>query len=148
MLLLVWGVAYSVLGDLATPTQGEISMRVKGGAVFTTLLLLVKAIIGGELVRLVHLPPLLGMLLVGMLLANLPFMKTVGRLDPSWSSVIRSTALAVILIRAGLGLDPDKLRKLSLMVFRLAFLPCLTESCVVAVASYFILGEIRKIRYI
>lgn len=141
MLLLVWGVAYSVLGDLATPTQAEVSMTVRGGAVFTTLLLLVTAIIGGKLVSLVTLPPLLGMLLVGMLLANVPVLKTVGRLDPSWSSVIRSTALAVILIRAGLGLDPDKLKKLSLMVFRLAFLPCLTESCVVAVASYFILGE-------
>ena len=47
----------------------------------------------------------------------------------------------VILIRAGLGLDPEKLKKLSLMVFRLAFLPCLMESCVVAVASKFILGQ-------
>ena len=144
MLLLVWGVAYSVLGDLASPTQAEVTMTVRGGAVFTTLLLLVTAIMGGKLVSLASLPPLLGMLLVGMLLANVPVLKTVGRLDPSWSSVIRSTALAVILIRAGLGLDPDKLRKLSLMVFRLAFLPCLTESCVVAVASYFILGEIEN----
>ena len=147
MLLLVWGVAYSVLGDLASPTQAEVTMTVRGGAVFTTLLLLVTAIMGGKLVSLASLPPLLGMLLVGMLLANVPVLKTVGRLDSSWSSVIRSTALAVILIRAGLGLDPDKLRKLSLMVFRLAFLPCLTESCVVAVASYFILGEIEMVTH-
>ena len=72
---------------------------------FTTLLLLVTAIMGGKLVSLASLPPLLGMLLVGMLLANVPILKTVGKLDPSWSSVIRSTALAVILIRAGLGLE-------------------------------------------
>merc|ERR1719270_2223327 len=75
-----------------------------------------------------------------MVLANVPVVKTVGRLDSNWPSVIRSTALVVILIRAGLGLDPEKLKKLSLMVFRLAFLPCLMESCVVAVASRFILG--------
>ena len=30
------------------------------------------------------------MLLVGMLLANVPVVKTVGRLDSNWSSVIRS----------------------------------------------------------
>ena len=45
-----------------------------------------------------------------MFLSNTPGIKTVGRLDSAWSSVIRSTALAVILIRAGLGLDPQKLR--------------------------------------
>ena len=115
-------------------------MTVQGGPVFTVLLLLVAAILGGKLVQLVNLPPLLGMLVVGMALANIPVIKTVGRLDSSWSSIIRSTALAVILIRAGLGLDPVKLRSLSLMVFRLAFLPCLGESCIVAILSHFILG--------
>ena len=115
-------------------------MTVQGGPVFTVLLLLVAAILGGKLVQLVHLPPLLGMLVVGMALANIPVIKTVGRLDSSWSSIIRSTALAVILIRAGLGLDPVKLRSLSLMVFRLAFLPCLGESCIAAILSHFILG--------
>ena len=28
MLLLVWGVAYSVLGDLATPTQAEAGVNI------------------------------------------------------------------------------------------------------------------------
>jgi len=140
IILILWAVLYSVLGDLALPTGETIPISVEGGAVFTVILLLITAIIGGKLVQVVHLPPLLGMLLVGMLLANVPVVKTVGRLDSNWSSVIRSTALVVILIRAGLGLDPEKLKKLSLMVFRLAFLPCLMESCVVAVASKFILG--------
>merc|ERR1719471_240249 len=80
------------------------------------------------------------MLLVGVMLANVPGVRSVGRLDSSWSSVLRSSALTIILIRAGLGLDPDKLKQLSLMVLRLAFLPCLMESCVVAVASRFIVG--------
>ena len=80
------------------------------------------------------------MLLAGALLANLPMVRGVGRLDPGWSRVLRSAALAVILVRAGLGLDPAKLRAMSALVFRLAFLPCLAESSLVAVVSHFILG--------
>ena len=140
ILLTVWAVSYSLLGPLSLPTSDVITVSVRGGCVFTTLLLLVCAVLGGKLVELVRLPPLLGMLLVGMLLSNAPRVREVGRLDPSWSSALRSAALVVILIRAGLGLDPDKLRRLSWMVFRLAFLPCLAESCTVAVASHFILG--------
>lgn len=52
----------------------------------------------------------------------------------------RSIALAVILIRAGLGLDPAALRKLSFVVFRLAFAPCLMETLAIAVASHFLLN--------
>ena len=158
ILVIIWSVSYCVLGSLSLPTQDVISISVKGGAIFTTLLLLVCAIAGtkdsltfkyfhvklscagGKLVEMLRLPPLLGMLLVGVMLANVPGVRSVGRLDSSWSSVLRSSALTIILIRAGLGLDPDKLKQLSLMVLRLAFLPCLTESCVVAVTSHFILG--------
>ena len=49
-------------------------------------------------------------------------------------------ALVVILIRAGLSLDPVALRRLSCVVFRLAFSPCVAESITVAVASHFLLG--------
>ena len=54
--------------------------------------------------------------------------------------VCRNVALVVILTRAGLGLDPVALKKLSWGVVRLAFLPCLVEAVTVAVASYLILG--------
>ena len=140
ILTTLWAGSYALLGPLSLPTSDLITVNIQGGAVFTTLLLLVSAVLGGKVVECVRLPPLLGMLLVGMFLSNAPGVKEVGRLDSSWSSAIRSTALVVILIRAGLGLDPDKLRRLSGMVFRLAFLPCLAESCTVALASHFILG--------
>lgn len=51
----------------------------------------------------------------------------------------RGIALSVILIRAGLGLDPVALRRLSVVVFRLAFLPCSAEAIAVSVASHFFL---------
>ena len=49
-------------------------------------------------------------------------------------------ALVVILTRAGLGLDPVALRKLSMVVIRLAFLPCLFECVTVAVAAHLLLA--------
>ena len=52
----------------------------------------------------------------------------------------RNMALGVILIRAGLGLDPVALRRLSCGVARLAFLPCLTEAVCAAITSHFLLG--------
>ncbi|GFR63530.1 mitochondrial sodium/hydrogen exchanger 9B2-like, partial [Elysia marginata] len=50
-----------------------------------------------------------------------------------------SLALTVILIKAGLGLDPVALKRLSLMVLRLAFLPSLAEVVVDGVAAKLIL---------
>ena len=44
------------------------------------------------------------------------------------SKVSESPSKVVILLRACLGLSPEALRKLSAMVFRLAFMPCLAES--------------------
>ena len=49
-------------------------------------------------------------------------------------------ALVIILVRAGISLDPAALRRLSCVVLRLAFSPCIAETVTVAVASHFLLG--------
>ena len=110
-----------------------------GGAGWALTLLYFLATIAGKLVPLVYnrLPPLLGMLLVGLLLRNVPG----GAIDASipllgqsfdwWSRWLRAAALSVIMLRAGLGLDLDKLRKLGFATMRLAFLPCLAEALTV-----------------
>ncbi|XP_012945768.2 sodium/hydrogen exchanger 9B2-like, partial [Aplysia californica] len=51
-----------------------------------------------------------------------------------------SMALTVILTRAGLGLDPVALKRLSLVVLRLAFCPSIAEALVDGVAAHLILG--------
>lgn len=53
---------------------------------------------------------------------------------------LRQVALAVILIKGGLGLDPAALIRLSLVVLRLGCFPGVTEALGVAVVSHFILG--------
>jgi len=128
--LTLWGATFLLLGSVAAPPNGSI---------FWIMVIVVFAVLLGKLVSLARLPPLLGMLVAGLVVKNIP---GVG-FDSHWagiSSALRGLALIVILMRAGLGLDPKALKRLSGMVFRLAFTPCLVETTVVAIASHFLLG--------
>jgi len=230
----VFLVARTVLGPIAAP----------GGTIFALLVLICLALLGGLLVKLfgiflgrlagidLSLPPLLGMLLVGVCLKNIPYNfgqfgraecignrtvefgdsindigdfsnnstefeehiygfgvevdhplnsttidhihnATVARLqrrsapaeedpngshlneehhdpcvrryighdlDPLISRTLRSVCLTVILLMAGLELDPVALWNLSGMVVRATFIPCFVEAIAVAVFSNLILG--------
>lgn len=79
------------------------------------------------------------MLFAGMLLRNVPGIHIAEDLHESQTSILRQIALVVILIRAGLGLDPEALIKLSTVVIRLAFSPCCVEAIVIAITSHLIL---------
>lgn len=58
----MWGVAFSILGEIAAP----------GGQIFSLAVLSIAAHIGGWLMfKLTTLPALIGMLLVGVLLQNI-----------------------------------------------------------------------------
>lgn len=201
-----------------------------GGTIFALLMLILVALLGGKLVLLagwvihqtckveIRLPPLLGMLIVGILLKNIPYNfgqfgraectadhrnasllnetfldsiheldlpedhgswkrsvpdwleeqviyrerrslevdytedrklevdldchpKYIGHdLDPAISRTLRSICLTVILLMAGLELDPVQLMKLSGMVVRATFIPCFVEAVSVAILSNLILG--------
>ena len=138
--LTVWATAYCVLGRVALPGVEPIVITVHGGSLFALLVLLLVSWVAGWLVQMVRLPPLLGMLITGIVLNNVPGIDVARGLDPAWSSCVRSVALAVILLRAGLGLDPAALRKLSGVVLRLACCPCLVETLVVAIAARLLLS--------
>ncbi|GFN81860.1 mitochondrial sodium/hydrogen exchanger 9b2-like, partial [Plakobranchus ocellatus] len=111
-----------------------------GGSMYPMLILFIGAWCGGYIIKPTTLPPLLGMLIVGCMLANVPGIDVANDINPAWSSTARSIALTVILTRAGLGLDPVALKRLSLLVLRLAFLPSLAEVVVDGVAAKLILG--------
>ena len=211
--------AWTMLGPIAGP----------GGTVFALLVLILLGLIGGYIIKLfgvlmskickvnICLPPLLGMLVVGILLKNIPYNigqfgraectadhknatfvdsihdldsidehssykrsiseellkiyeseavnkrfvrsvteenkesksenenncdpKYIGHeLDPKIARSLRTLCLTVILLRAGLELDPVALWKLSGMVMRATFIPCFVEATAVAALSHFILG--------
>jgi len=129
--LLFWFTIYSVLGDTAAP----------GGNIFSIFVLFILCHLGGEIVATVKLPPLLGMLVVGICLKSIPALTFIGdNIDKDWSKVLRKIALIVILIRAGLGLDPVKLKELKFMVLRMALVPVAVEATVYGVLAHFLLG--------
>lgn len=117
-----------------------------GGNLFGITIIFLCALIGGKLVELIRLPnlppfpPLLGMLLMGFLLRNIPVVTTGVYVDYKWSAALRNIALAVILARAGLGLDPSALKKLKSVCLRVSVGPCMIEACTVALVSHFLMG--------
>ncbi|CAL8332657.1 unnamed protein product [Lota lota] len=117
-----------------------------GGNLFGITVLFICAVTGGKLVGLIRLPklppfpPLLGMLLMGFMLRNIPVVTDAVYIDFKWSASLRNIALAVILTRAGLGLDPSALQKLKSVCVRVACGPCLLEASTVALVSHFLMG--------
>ena len=91
-----------------------------GGPVFALECVFACGVLGGRAIDALKrssgapLPPLLGMLVAGVLLRNVPGLRaSVGEaVDGGSSTSIRTAALALILARAGLGLDVVALRRL------------------------------------
>ncbi|XP_055765977.1 sodium/hydrogen exchanger 9B2-like isoform X2 [Salvelinus fontinalis] len=117
-----------------------------GGNLFGITVLFICSVTGGKLVGLIRLPklppfpPLLGMLLSGFLLRNIPVVTDAVYIDNRWSASLRNIALAVILARAGLGLDGSALKKLSMVCIRVGMGPCIIEACTIAIVSHFLMG--------
>uniref|UniRef100_A0A8C3WQ68 Solute carrier family 9 member B2 n=1 Tax=Catagonus wagneri TaxID=51154 RepID=A0A8C3WQ68_9CETA len=81
-----------------------------------------------------------GMLLAGFLIRNIPVISDNIQTEHKWSSSLRSIALSVILVRAGLGLDSNALKKLKGVCVRLSMGPCLVEACSSALLAHFLMG--------
>ena len=109
------------------------------GHFFALFMLLVFSALFGFLLKLLWLPPLTGMLIAGFMLRNVPSINFAADINPKWSSTIRNIALVVVLIRGGLSLNSQQLKRLKFAVFLLALLPCICEGAVDGiVATFFI----------
>ncbi|XP_011878009.1 PREDICTED: mitochondrial sodium/hydrogen exchanger 9B2 isoform X1 [Vollenhovia emeryi] len=126
--LLLWGVAYSVIGNDAAP----------GGQLFGLAALCIAAHFGGWLISLTTLPTLIGMLITGLILQNVGLVKIEGQYTMVVSN-LRKVALVIILTRAGLDLDPNALRKLRVTVPKLGLIPWMVEATVVAISTKYLL---------
>ncbi|KAI1883581.1 hypothetical protein AGOR_G00233050 [Albula goreensis] len=135
MAAVLFGVVWSITEKECLP----------GGNLFGIVVLFICAICGGKLVGLIQFPtlppfpPLLGMLLAGLLLRNIPVVTDAVRIDVRWSAALRNIALAIILTRAGLGLNAEALKKLKAVCLRVAVGPCSIEACTVALISHFLM---------
>ncbi|XP_038128243.1 sodium/hydrogen exchanger 9B2 isoform X1 [Cyprinodon tularosa] len=136
LLALLFGTVWAITGQECLP----------GGNLFGIVILFICSFLGGKLVGMIQLPtlppfpPLLGMLLAGLLLRNIPYITDAVFIDTHWSAALRNIALAIILTRAGLGLNPSALQRLKAVCIRIAVGPCMVEACIIAVVSHFLLS--------
>ena len=108
------------------------------GHFFALAVLLILSSIFGVFMKVFCLPPLLGMIIAGFLLRNLPN-DIISSINPVWSSTIRNIALVIVLIRGGLSLSVEKLKSLKLAFVLLALVPCLLEGALDGVVATFYL---------
>ncbi len=87
----------------------------------------------GQLAQRLKLPALVGMVLVGMVLG--PQVGNVISSVLGAANGLRAIAVMVILMKAGLGLDREKLAQQGTVALRLGFLPATCEAIAVAVAA-------------
>lgn len=101
---------------------------------FSLGLILLLGFLGGQAAQRLKAPPLLGMMLVGILLgaevSNLIAPQVIDLADD-----LRTIAVMVILMRAGLGLDREKLAKQGTVAIRLGFLPAFTEAIAISILA-------------
>jgi NhaP-type Na+/H+ or K+/H+ antiporter len=88
----------------------------------------------GQIARRLGAPPLIGMILVGIILGS-----QVGNVISAdvlnAADELRTVAVMIILMKAGLGLDREKLAQQGTVALRLGFLPATTEAITISLAS-------------
>ncbi|EHC15069.1 cation:proton antiporter [Fischerella thermalis] len=91
----------------------------------------------GQIARRLQAPALVGMVLVGIILGP----QVADAISPNVlaaSSALRAIAVMVILMKAGLGLDREKLIQQGTVALRLGFLPATCEALLIALAAMWI----------
>ncbi len=120
---------------------------------FSFAVFILVAILLAKIFEKLKLPGLLGMIITGILLGgyskdyfvnslHLDFLEPFFISDKilSISSDLRLWALIVILIRAGLGIDKDILKKIGKVALRMASIPCLVEGFTIMIVTHIFLG--------
>lgn len=127
-LLVICGLGYAALyvmfGDTFLPYELGWSI----------LLLLAGAHLASQICTRIHLPPLIGMIMAGILLRNMPG-DIIRGMTKSWSSGIRASGLSLILIRSGLEMELDQVKSLGPITGRLTILPACMEALASGLAS-------------
>jgi len=126
---LTWAILWTVVRDDALP----------GGNIFALTALITSGYFAGKVFQFIKLPNLLGMLLMGCVFRNVPSISLDRDVNMEIASKIRLLCMSVVILRAGLALDPSSLSRLVCVVLRLAVMPCMFESVAVAVASHILL---------
>ncbi|HBD95776.1 MAG: potassium transporter [Spirochaetes bacterium GWF1_31_7] len=101
-------------------------------------ILIIASLLAGILFRKLGLPELLGMIFVGIILGPYGF-DYVDKQILLLSKELRTLALIIILIRAGLGINRDLLNKVGFNSFKMSFIPCIFEGVSIMIISHYVL---------
>jgi NhaP-type Na+/H+ or K+/H+ antiporter len=102
-------------------------------------LIIILGLIFGKFFSKIGLPGLLGMLILGVAIG--PYF--LNWIDPTFlgmSGDLRIIALIIILLRAGLGLHRDAIRKVGIAAVKMSFIPCIIEGITITFLASYILG--------
>jgi len=101
-----------------------------GGPGWSIFLLWFCSLVCGIALKKLQIPPLLGNLVVGLILKNMPG-KLVDGMPAEWATIIRGTGLSLILMRSGLELDIPAVARQGWIAARLTFCPGFMEAMVI-----------------
>lgn len=128
--LVLWAIFFCIFGDEHLGIKSQI---------FQLSVLFISSKVAGCIIGLIKLPPMIGMLLMGVLLKNVGFINITGDYT-KFTAILRQIALVNILLPAGIGLDSEALKKLGWMIVNLAVFPVAIEVLVIVLFSYFVLN--------
>jgi NhaP-type Na+/H+ or K+/H+ antiporter len=115
--IVTYGVLFFSIGTAFLP----------GNPAWCTLLLWASALIGALIANQLFLPRVIGMLVAGILLQNIPW-SAIDAFPKKWGIQMRAAALATIFLRCGLELDFGTMRKYKYPALRLALIPGIIEA--------------------
>ncbi|VDK67726.1 unnamed protein product, partial [Anisakis simplex] len=109
-----------------------------GLSAMSMFMLWMTALIAGRLVAYLKLPEILGILLTGLAFRNITFLHERIFVDATLNNFFRKLAFIVILIRGGIGLEANALRRMRNVILRIGVLAPLVEAAGIACACCFL----------
>jgi Kef-type K+ transport system membrane component KefB len=117
------------LNELIRPTEFS--------ACISLIITVFSGFIGGHLAAKIKYPPMLGMLVSGMMVRNIfPFL--IVDIPHSWTSILWTFSLAAVVARAGLSLELGTLRKNANTLFLIGIIPILFEASWLSTLSHWL----------
>ena len=129
---------FNITDYTSPPDLSNSLLSIPSGHFFALITLAIVSSVFGFLVKFCCLPPLVGMIIAGFMLRNLPIV-LIDEISPVWSSTIRNIALVIVLIRGGLALSLKQLKRLKCAFIMLAFVPCVLEGILDGIIATFYL---------
>ncbi|CAJ0565036.1 unnamed protein product, partial [Mesorhabditis spiculigera] len=129
---------FNPIGNVTEPAWPTVNTRDVINSTISTFFIVVFGLIAGRLCFLVHLPPLLGSLIIGIALKNIPGVNEWLIILPSWDAVLRKLAFALIMIRCSMGINLAVVRANPRILVSLGCIAPLVEALCIFVAAHFI----------